>query len=137
MIGTLLRQALVQITTGYAHLAADPLKAAAEQVLAVTATSIFTERSEKAAAAGRQRPRRSFLVLALVPISAHSMRDSTYSMRKVECQARHWAEIACSAATASFQSAAVGSDGMFSTSSAKSAAARCMPSPISRNSTGR
>ncbi|HOT82611.1 MAG TPA: tyrosine-type recombinase/integrase, partial [Candidatus Defluviicoccus seviourii] len=52
MIGKLLGHTQVQTTARYAHLAADPVKAAAEQVSAVIAASIFSETSEKAAITG-------------------------------------------------------------------------------------
>ena len=52
MIGKLLGHTQVQTTARYAHLAADPVKAAAEQVSAVIAASILSEASASGAANG-------------------------------------------------------------------------------------
>ena len=49
MIGKLLGHTQVQTTARYAHLAADPVKAAAEQVSAVIARSVLGDESAKAA----------------------------------------------------------------------------------------
>ena len=46
MIGKLLGHIQVQTTARYAHLAADPVKAVAEQVSAVIATSIAGENAK-------------------------------------------------------------------------------------------
>jgi integrase len=52
MIGKLLGHTQVQTTARYAHLAADPVKAAADQVSASIAASILSETSAKVAANG-------------------------------------------------------------------------------------
>jgi integrase len=52
MIGKLLGHTQVQTTARYAHLAADPVKAAAEQVSAVIAQAVGGEDRSKAAAGG-------------------------------------------------------------------------------------
>jgi integrase len=49
MIGKLLGHTQVQTTARYAHLATDPVKAAAEQVSAVISRSVLGEESRKAA----------------------------------------------------------------------------------------
>jgi hypothetical protein len=52
MIGELLGHTQVQTTARYAHLAADPVKAAAEQVSAVVAQAVLGEERNNAAAGG-------------------------------------------------------------------------------------
>ena len=52
MIGKLLGHTQVQTTARYAHLAADPVKAAAEQVSAVIAQAVLGEGKGKAAING-------------------------------------------------------------------------------------
>ena len=52
MIGKLFGHTQVQMTARYAHLAADPVKAAAEQVSAVIARAVGGEDRTKAAAGG-------------------------------------------------------------------------------------
>jgi integrase len=52
MIGKLLGHTQVQTTARYAHLAADPVKAAAEQVSAVIASAVLGEGKGKAAING-------------------------------------------------------------------------------------
>jgi hypothetical protein len=52
MIGKLLGHTQVQTTARYAHLAADPVKAAAEQVSAVIAQAVTGGETSKAADGG-------------------------------------------------------------------------------------
>ena len=49
MIGKLLGHTQVATTARYAHLAADPVKAAADRVSSDIARSIFSDENEKAA----------------------------------------------------------------------------------------
>jgi site-specific recombinase XerD len=52
MIGKLLGHARATTTARYAHLAADPVKAAANHVSSAIARSIFRDREDKAASQG-------------------------------------------------------------------------------------
>jgi hypothetical protein len=52
MIGKLLGHTQVQKTARYAHLAADPVKAAAESVSSVIAQAVLGEERNKASASG-------------------------------------------------------------------------------------
>jgi hypothetical protein len=52
MIGKLLGHTQVETTARYAHLATDPVKAAAEQVSAMIAQAVLGEDTSRAAASG-------------------------------------------------------------------------------------